>query len=123
MPDLTVTNLDHPLRTPLRASTCATPMCHLFGLSFRKTIPADWGLLFDNRRDTRFDTTMHSMWMRFTIGMVWITEAGEVVDKMSVRPWKLMLRPERAARYVLELLPERLEEFYLGDTIKFEEVD
>jgi uncharacterized membrane protein (UPF0127 family) len=57
----------------------------------------------------------------FDLGVIWINDAGEVVDKCLARRWLTIKAPSKPARYVLEIVPERLNEFQIGDKIRFEQ--
>jgi uncharacterized membrane protein (UPF0127 family) len=55
------------------------------------------------------------------LAVVWITDAGEVVDVRLARRWRPAYFPRRPARYVLEISPERLGDYQIGDKVQFEE--
>jgi uncharacterized membrane protein (UPF0127 family) len=57
----------------------------------------------------------------FDLGVIWINARGLVVDKCLARPWRVSYVPSSAAQFVLEVAPDRLEDFLVGDEIKFEE--
>jgi hypothetical protein len=42
-----------------------------------------------------------------------------VVDTVLARVWKLAYIPKAPACYVLEIVPERLGEFQIGDRVQF----
>lgn len=92
-------------------------------MAFRKDLPEDWGLLLVQPRDSRLDSAIHMLGMRFDLGIVWFNSAGEVVDVRGARRWRSFLMPRRPARYVLEMHEKRLDEFQIGDKIRFEEVE
>jgi uncharacterized membrane protein (UPF0127 family) len=56
------------------------------------------------------------------LAIIWINSAHEVVDVQLAHRWRSILMPSNPARYVLEIMPERKEEFRIGDIIKFEEI-
>ena len=120
MKNISVVNQSRPLKNSLQAGYCHSFLCKLRGLSFRKTLPTDWGLLLVESRDSRIDTAIHMFFMFFDIGVVWVNEAGKVVDKCFAKKWVTMKAPEEPARYTLEIVPERLDEFQIGDQIRFE---
>ena len=45
-----------------------------------------------------------------------------VVDVCLARRWRPFYLPKGPAQYVLEVSPERLDEFQIGDRLRFEEV-
>jgi len=117
-----VNNLSHALSKPLRVRYCDTFLCRLRGLTFRRYLPPEWGLLLAQRRDNRLDAAIHMLFVFMDLAVVWINSRGEVVDVKLVRPWRLAYYPKRPARYILEIAAERLSEFEIGDLIKLENI-
>jgi uncharacterized membrane protein (UPF0127 family) len=54
------------------------------------------------------------------LAVVWINTAQQVVDVRLARRWRPAYLPARPARYVLEISPEHLEDFCIGDQLHFE---
>jgi len=117
-----VTNLNQPDLSLVTASYCVSFVCRLRGLTFRRNITPDQGLLLVQGRDSRLDSGIHMLGMFFDIGVVWITSSYEVVDTRLARAWRPIYIPIRAARYVLEIHPSRLNDFHVGDQLRFEKV-
>lgn len=88
---------------------------------FRRSIPENWGLLFDERNDSRVNTTIHMFFVFINLGVIWINNAGEVVDLCEAKKWVTIKAPKKPARYFLEISPDRLHEFHVGDKISFVE--
>jgi uncharacterized membrane protein (UPF0127 family) len=88
---------------------------------FRRSLPAGEGVLLVQSRDTRMDSAIHMLFMWIDLAVVWITDAGEVVDVKLARRWRPAYVPKRPARYVLEVPTAHLNDFQIGDKIKFEE--
>lgn len=88
---------------------------------FRRSIPYDWALLFDEKKESIVNTTIHMFFVFIDLGVVWIDNAGEVVDKCKAKKWVTIKAPQKPARYFLEISPDRLDEFQLGDKITFVE--
>lgn len=122
MREVEIINDVRPLKSPLRAGLCTSYWCHLWGLSFRRTIPYEWGLILGYRTENRIDPGIHMLGMNFDLGIVWINADGEVVDLRYARKWLSFIIPKKAAKYALEILPQRLEEFQVGDQISFEDI-
>ena len=80
------------------------------------------GLLLVQKRDSRMDAAIHMLGVFFDLGIVWINEAGQVVDTCLARSWRLAYVPKQPARYILEIHPDRLSEFNIGDQVRFENV-
>ena len=112
-------NLSRPGARPLSVHYCASFLCRLRGLTFRR-LPPDGGLLLVESRDSRLDSSIHMLFVFFDLAVVWINSAGEVVDVKCARRWRPAYLPERPARYVLELAVERLDDFKVGDLVRIE---
>ena len=117
---LQIQNQSRALPMPLKAVYCASFLCRLKGLMFRKTLPSQEGLLLVYGTDSRLDTSIHMMFVWFDLAVIWINSAGEVVDTILAKQWKPAYFPQKPARYVLEIAPERLSEFQIGDRILLE---
>ena len=118
-----VENLTQKLKSKLSAEYCETFLCKLRGLTFRRILPNDRGLLLVEKMDDRMLTGIHMLFVFFKLGIVWIDNEGIVVDVRVAKPWVSFLLPKEAARYVLEIVPERISEFKIGDKVNFEEIN
>jgi uncharacterized membrane protein (UPF0127 family) len=121
MKNVEIVNETHSLESPLQASYCFSFLCRLRGLTFRRRIPSNWGLLLVQEKDSRLDSAIHMFGVFIDLGIIWINESGEIVDKCLAKKWITIKVPQNPARYILEIVPERLDEFNIGDRIRFEE--
>ena len=121
MKTVLITNLTQPEVKPIRAGFCASFLCQLRGLMFRKAIPAGQGLLLVQKNEDRLSAGIHMMFMRFDICAVWINKAGEVVDVRYARRWALAYVPRAAASYVLELDVSHINDFSIGDKVRIDD--
>lgn len=119
METVEIRNLSRPLARPLRVGACASFWCKLRGLTFRRALEEEAGLLMDNQRESRMDSAIHMMGVFFDLGIIWLGKDKKVVDTGLARRWISVLAPRRAARYILEVHPARLEEFEVGDEINY----
>lgn len=62
------------------------------------------------------------LFMRFSIGVIWINAANQVVDVRLAKPWRLAYKPVEAARYVLETHPDRMKDFRIGEKVEIRQV-
>jgi uncharacterized membrane protein (UPF0127 family) len=115
-----VQNLSRPNIHPIQARFCSSFACRLRGLTFRRNLPSGEGLLLVQGRDSRMDASIHMLFVWIDLAVVWISTAQQVVDVRLARRWRPAYLPARPARYVLEISPERLEDFYIGDQLHFE---
>lgn len=119
MKNILVKNQTAPLENPLTAGYCDSFLCRLKGLMFRKGIPEDWGLLLVQPAESIVNSSIHMFAVPFNLGVVWISQAGIVVDLAEVKKWVGIKSPHEPAKYILEITPSRLKEFKLGDKILF----
>lgn len=101
----------------LRVKPCTSFLCRLRGLTFRRQIPEDWGLLFIYPRSSRVETAIHMFFVFTDLAVIWLDENYQVVDKVLARPWRPYYAPRRAARYILETHPDQLDNFHAGDSL------
>jgi len=112
-------NQTRPLATALNVVFCDSFVCRLRGLTFRSSLDSDKGLMLVEARDSRFDATIHMMFVFMDLGIIWINSEKVVVDSVLARPWSLAYIPRQPARYILEIPPARLNEFKIGDRTDF----
>jgi uncharacterized membrane protein (UPF0127 family) len=117
---VSVYNLSRPLRDQLRVEYCTSFPCRLRGLTFRRKLAFNEGLLLVHSRQGRLETAIHMLGVRMELTVVWIDENYKVVDVRKARPWRLAYLPERPARYVLEVAANRRDEFEVGDELRFD---
>lgn len=121
MKQVTVQNLDRPLNPSLHVLYCDTFLCRLRGLTFRRNLNPGQGLLLVQTRDSRVDASIHMLGVFTDLAVIWINTAGQVVDICLARRWRPAYVPKSAARYILELNPSRLQDFRIGDRVRFED--
>lgn len=122
MKEYLIHNLSRPGARPFRAQYCASFLCQLRGLTFRSHLPADWGLLLVQPGDSRLTSAIHMMFMRMDLAVAWINSAGEVVDVRLARAWRPAYIPRRPARYTLEMATSHIDDYHIGDQVRFEEL-
>lgn len=121
MKEFEIINQSRPLAESLIARSCDTMWCRAKGMMFRRHLPKNWGLLFDEKRDNVVTTAIGMLFVFIDLGVVWINEAGEVVDLCVAKKWVTIKAPQKPARYFLEFSPDRINEFQVGDKISFVE--
>ncbi len=104
----------------LHARYCASFICQLRGLTFRRQIARDEGLLLVQLRDSRLEASIHMLFCFTDLAVIWLDSSLRVVDKVLARVWRPAYVPARPAKYILEIQPERLGDFEVGDQIEFE---
>jgi uncharacterized membrane protein (UPF0127 family) len=105
-----------------RVRFCDSFLCRLRGLTFRRRLRENEGLLLVGRRESRADTAIHMFFVFFPIAAVWLNGEGRVVDTKLASPFRPLYVPQAPARDVLEGPPSLLERVQVGDRLRFTEV-
>jgi hypothetical protein len=106
---------------PLHIRRCDTFACRLRGLTFRRSLAPDEGLLFVEAAESRMGTSIHMFFVFFAIGVVWLDAEGTVVDTVVARPFRPFYAPQAPARYFLEGPPSLVEQVAVGDRFRIED--
>ena len=118
-----VRNLNQLDLSPARVKYCDSFLCRLRGLTFRKRLETDDGLLLvQGRRDSRIDSSIHMLFVPFDLNVVWINTNMTVVDKVIAKSWRPAYLSAQPACYVLEIHPDRWEAYQIGDKVDFQDV-
>lgn len=102
----------------IHARWCESRLCRMRGLTFRRKLPADQGLLLVGRSDDRAEAAIHMVGVFFSIGVVWIDSRQTVVDCTIARPLGFYF-PRQGAKYILEGPLRLLETFSRGERVEF----
>ncbi len=119
MDAIQIQNKDRPLTRLLQAGYCESFLCRLRGLMFRFRLTPDQGLLLVQPRDSRIDSAIHMLFVFMDLAVIWINSDNVVVDAVLARAWRPAYVPRAAAKYILEIHPDRLNEFTIGDHVEF----
>ncbi len=95
-------------------------LTRLRGLTFRRRLGQDEGLLLVGRRESRTDASIHMFFVFFSIGVLWLDGENRVVDKVVARPFRPFYAPRAPAIGVLECQPGALEQVEIGDQLRLE---
>lgn len=123
MKQVTLTNLSRPTPQPVRVGYAGSFLQRGKGFMFRSQMDEDEGILIAQARDSKVDTSIHMLFVGMPLAVIWINGENEVVDRALAKPWRLYYGPERAAKYVLEIHPSRLDYFCKGDRVRIERLD
>jgi uncharacterized membrane protein (UPF0127 family) len=118
MQTVTIENRTRALKEPLQAGYCQSFACQLRGLTFRRSLPPNWGLLLVQQRESKMDAAIHMFMMWIDLAVVWVNSQNHVVDVRPAYRWKSIIIPQAPAMYVLELPLARLNDFQIGDEVK-----
>jgi uncharacterized membrane protein (UPF0127 family) len=101
------------------AKWCDSFVTKLRGFTFRSSLAVGEGLVLVDKKDNRVNTAIHMMFVGMDLGVLWVNNAGIVVDTVIAKPWKLSYAPQAPARYVIESNPEIVAKVSVGDKIIF----
>ena len=118
--DVTVINLTRSLGKPLRVKNCESFFCRLRGLMFQNSIEIGAGLLMIQGSESLANASIHMFFVGMDLGVVWLDSSRTIVDKQLAKSWQPFYKPAAPAQYILEIHPDRLSEFELGDILDFE---
>jgi uncharacterized membrane protein (UPF0127 family) len=117
-----VRNLTKPIEQPSRVGFCDSFLCRLRGLMFRARLERDAGLLLVEKNDSRVNTSIHMFFVSFDLAVFWINSEMTVVDKVIAKSWRPAYFPKADARYTLEIHPDRIGDYEIGDQVEFKNV-
>ena len=118
---ISIDNENRRIDGPLRIKYCDTFLTQLRGFTLRPRLGRDEGLVLVGKRDSRLDSSIHMLFVSFDLAVVWIDSDMQVVDKVLAKSWKPAYFSRQPARYVLEVHPDRWDEFQIGDKLKFKD--
>jgi uncharacterized membrane protein (UPF0127 family) len=101
---------------------CDSFLCRLRGLTFRRRLGDQEGLLLSNPREGRLDAAIHMFFVFFPIAAVWLDVQGRVVDAQLARPFRPFYLPRAPAKDILEGPPALIQSVRVGDRLCFSEV-
>jgi len=102
----------------IRARWCESFACKLRGLTFRRHLPENEGLLLVEAGESRVGTSIHMWAVFFPIGVAWLDAEARVVDCRLALPWRAYI-PASPARYVLEGTASMLDRVAVGDVLEW----
>ena len=89
------------------------------GLMFRKFLLPNDGVLLVEASDSRMNSSIHMFFMNFDIAVIWINSNMIVVDKVLAKKWKPYYAPQEPAKFILEINPDQINAFKIGDQVTF----
>ena len=116
---ITIENQSRKLTSLPRIKYCDTFLTQLRGFTFHPHLTLDEGLLLVGMRDSRLDSSIHMLFVSFDLAVFWINSEMKVVDKVIAKSWRLAYFSKQPARYVLEIHPDRFNDYEIGDTVQF----
>lgn len=103
----------------IRCKIADTFLSRFRGLMFKKELSPDTGLILSESTESILNSSIHMLFMRFDITVVWLNKEHIVVSKVCAKKWHLAYFSSKPACHIIELHPSQLENFHLGDFISF----
>lgn len=101
------------------AKWCDSFGSKLRGFTFRRDLAVKDGLVLVEKSDSKMNTSIHMLFVFFDLGVIWVNDAGVVVDTAVAKKWHLSYIPKDPARYVIEGHPSLVDVVKVGDHIEF----
>jgi uncharacterized protein len=89
------------------------------GLIFEKPDHFNYALIFEFSKETRHKASLHMMFMRFPIGVLFLNKEKKVVDIAELKPWQLNYTPKQKAKYAIEMPIHKIWDISLEDVIEW----
>jgi uncharacterized membrane protein (UPF0127 family) len=102
-----------------KARWCASPLCRLVGLQFRRRLKPGEALILAKRKDSVGESSIHMFFVFFPLAVVWINSQGKVTSAQLAKPWRPYYASPEPASFVLETEPEFLGKVAAGDYVDF----
>jgi len=105
-------------------TVCVSKASRRDGLLGKSGISLDEGILMvmpTGRGNSGWLSAIHMFFMRFAIAVIWIDQSHKVVHVANARPWGIYYPPV-PAKYVLEVHPDLLKRFVVGDLLAWEKM-
>ena len=104
--------------TTLELKVCDTFFSRFRGLMFTREIAQDGGIMIVESSESKVNTSIHMMFMRYDITVLWLDKNMVVVDKALAKKWAPFYGPKEPAQYILEIHPSRFDDFEIGDQLE-----
>lgn len=90
------------------------------GLRFSKRLKKGQAVLFISPEESYLHTSIDMFFVFFPIDVVWLDSEKEIVDiKRNVKPFTPLVRPVKAAKYVIELPAGSCGLLKVGNRVRF----
>ncbi len=112
-----ITNRSKPGNPDITIRICNDFTSRLKGYMFERTIREHEGILLSYKKESRLDSSIHMLFMNFDLAIIWLNQEFQVVDKTLALRWRPYYAPAIPAAHVLEIHPNHLNDFSIGDQL------
>jgi uncharacterized membrane protein (UPF0127 family) len=89
------------------------------GLMFEDLKNFNYALIFDFPSESKIGTSLHMIFVFFTIDVLFLNKKQEVVDKVTLQPFTPNYTPKKAAKYVIEMPSGKNKKVKIGDKVSW----
>ncbi len=89
---------------------------------FTSQIPPGTGLLLVQGHESRLDAAIHMFFVNYDLAIIWLDNRYQVVDKCLAHRWHPFYMPTAPARFILEIHPDHLADFNIGEVVEISDV-
>lgn len=118
MRQVVIRNLSVTNAALFKAHYCDSFWSRLRGLTFRRSLPPQEGILLVQGRESRMDASIHMLGVFMDLAVIWLNADQEVVDVQLARSWRPAYFPKTSAQYILELDAVHFDAFNIGDRVE-----
>jgi hypothetical protein len=101
---------------------CDTFLSRFRGLMLSKELDPDYGIIIVEEKESRINTSIHMMFVKQDLTVLWLNKKMEIVDKMLAKKWSPVYVPSKPAQYILELHQSKYKEYEVGDQLIFADI-
>jgi len=105
------------LFTIVNVKYCDTFWSKFIGLMFSRELKPDYGLILVEKNETRMNTAIHMLFMKYDLTILWLDKQMVIVDKVVAKKWVPIYFPKKPAQYVVELHHSKFSEYSIGDKL------
>jgi len=96
---------------------CDTFFSKLKGLMFSRELKPNNGIIIVEKNESRMNTAIHMMFMKYDITVLWLDKKMVVIDKILAKRWVPYYSSKKPAQYVVELHQSKFSEYLIGDEL------
>lgn len=90
------------------------------GLMFSRPLKKGEAIILEADEESILETTIHMLFVFFTIDVVWLNSNREIVEKKeNVRAFTPLIVPRKPAKYVIEFPKHTARHIRIGDKLEF----
>lgn len=101
---------------------CDTFLSRFRGLMFSKELDPDYGIIIVEEKESRINASIHMMFVKQDITVLWLNKHKEIVDKVLAKKWSPVYIPRERAQYILELHQSKFKDYEIGDQLVLSDI-